>query len=659
MTWLSLGALLSYSIFTLLVFTFLYCLYTLKSRRFNLVEGIDRMCLWIFFLFLLEILFLGFLLTKGDFEYKLVYETTNIYMPIHQKLSALWANQNSSLNFWCFLMTCAVMVCSRIGKKYQNEQSRIITTTIFLFTIIVFFTPVVFVLNPFEKLWVSTNGVVESSLFIPRDGLPLSPGNGVGLNPSLRHVSMIFHPLFLYLGMIGFFIPYTQAMASLILRDKEHKWILNNRRVSLFAWVCLTIGILIGSWWAYSISGWGGYWSWDAVEIAGLIPWLISIAYIHALNSTNRKTGSYFWVYCSISLIIIFILMGIFVTRSGVIESVHAYAKGPIGPILSLLVGIFTAFSFYLIFSRKGFLRRETSKTPKNLFMVISHCLLLLLAAFYFFGQTLPITSSLISGERRALLMDTYEWISTPIILAILFLEIVFSMKYGLGEITRSPFLRIIAPLLLALGLTVIFDHQYGLTVLQGITFFTNLLLICILLFSLGLLFLKPASSEAGNADNGHIPFKRQWKNLIIHLGFCVMLLGILGVEFGADHTEAQLEVGESMQVGSLEFKMNSAQSYYQSENRAIYESSFIVDRNGSFIDVLAPRITVYGNLDIKTTQPAIHSSFIEDIQIVLRTWKDASNKTVIDILNYPLAIWIWIGGGMMVLGGIMVMRKE
>jgi cytochrome c-type biogenesis protein CcmF len=603
--------------------------------------------------------YLIFLLLNGDFEYQLVYETTNIYMPAHQKLSALWANQNSSLNFWSFLMTCAVMTCTKISKGYQNEKTRIITIAIFLFTVIVFFAPVVFVLNPFTKLWVSKIGLVQSSVIIPEDGLPLFPGDGVGLNPSLRHPAMMFHPLFLYLGLIGFFIPYVQAMASLILRDKEFKWILYNQQISLYAWVCLTIGMLLGSWWAYSILGWGGYWGWDAVEIAGLIPWLISIAYLHALFSTNRKTSSNFWVHFALSLIIIFTFIGIFVTRSGVIESVHAYARGPIGPILSLLVIIFAFFSFYLIISRKKILCGRTKKFPNSIIITLSHFLLLLLSLFYLWGQTLPITSSLISGERQLLPIETYQLVSTPIILTILWLEIFHFMKKVPGRITHFSILLMIPPVLIALFFAAQFNLRHDLTIIQWIFFFTNIFLVCILLIGIGSRMLHFVKHKITLPVNEHVPGQRTCSNLFIHLGFSIMLVGILGVEYGATHAEAQLAVGESRQVGDYQFTMNSTQSFLQTENRIFYESSFILEKRNSIIGSLAPQMIVYENFNMINAQPAIHSNILEDVQIIMRTWKDSEhNKTLIDILFYPLAVWIWIGGGMMCLGGIMELIK-
>lgn len=645
----SIGAFLLYSVFTLSVVIFIISVFSLISKRFANIKIIFLLSCMICLCFFTSILDLAFLISKNTFEYKLVYEVANLSMPLHQKISGLWANQNSSLNFWCFIMCCANLIGMQIGKNHQTTEERLITVSIFFFIIIVFLVPVVFIMNPFERLWVTPAGVVESSVWISKDSFVLSPKNGIGLNPSLRHPAMMIHPPFLYMGLIGFFIPYSQAMASLAIRKTKALWAANTFNISLFSWIYLSIGILLGSWWAYTILGWGGYWGWDAVEIAGLIPWLLSTAFVHSLTSLKRKKiDNPFWPYFLVILTIIFTLIGIFITRSGVIESVHAYSKGPIGPILSIVIIAFSGISFFLLISRKKILDKE-----KKRYIVMSHILLLLLVLLYFLGQTLPISSTFITGARISLSQEKYELYSFPFITAIILLMLIYYLKKNIKR-NRTIFYVILTGII-SIVFTLISLNTFSLEFSGAILFGLD----CFLIVLLGFDLITEISTFLKNKPST-VHKTSRIGSILIHLGFAILLLGILGVENGVENFIVTLGVGESKKIEKFDLIGHSSQTYVNSENRITYESSFLLKQNEEIQSILIPRIHNFENLDIVTSQPAIYYGLFRDIQLILRDWNAVNYQgSTIDILVYPLAIWIWIGGGIMVFGGILKIKNN
>ena len=293
---------------------------------------------------------LGGLLLNNAFEYPIVFDSVEKSMPWVQKLSGLWSGQSSSLLFWSFILSGVILLISRITKKLIDDRFSIIVSLILGIALIFFLAPVLILSNPFEKLWQLVDGSTLAAVFAPAGSGLIVPVDGVGMNPSLRHIAMLLHPPFLYLGLVGFFVPYAVSLAALIRGEKETKWVGLLMPVTLVAWIFLTLGMILGSWWAYTILGWGGYWGWDAVEIAGLLPWLLSFGLIHSIRMQLSGKDYLRWIVVFSGLIFISILSGILITRSGILESVHAYSAGVMGPVLSIFIAInFLFFIFFII----------------------------------------------------------------------------------------------------------------------------------------------------------------------------------------------------------------------------------------------------------------------------------------------------------------------
>ncbi len=227
-----------------------------------------------------------------------------------------------------------------------------LTALILTVGLVFFLVPVIFITSPFDKLWQLADGSAYEAIFPTAGSGLIVPVDGVGMNPSLRHPAMLLHPPTLYIGLVGLFIPFAFAFASLLKKDKELVWIKLVYPITVFSWIALTAGMYLGSWWAYTILGWGGYWGWDAVEIAGLLPWLLSFGLIHSMQMQLRGRDFLKWINLLSGGIVFFILAGVLITRSGILEFVHAYSVGVMGPVLSILI-LLEYHSLYLFHAEK------------------------------------------------------------------------------------------------------------------------------------------------------------------------------------------------------------------------------------------------------------------------------------------------------------------
>lgn len=646
------GVIFLYLIFILNTVCLILTVYALLRGKYALFYWIKWITATSCLLYLIVMLTLARLITVGSFEYKLVYETANSAMPLHQKLSGLWANQNSSLNFWCFLLMLANMLSLWIAETYQPRKGKLVTALLFLVLILVFMVPVVFILNPFARLWVDAEGIVQSSVWIKKSALIVVPENGVGLNPSLRHPAMLIHPPLLYLGLIGFFIPYAHAISALFSEDSRVDWQGNIRQVSLFAWACLTAGMALGSWWAYTILGWGGYWGWDAVEIAGLIPWLLSIAFVHSLMRGGKSGENSLWPYLLIALVFLFTLMGVFITRSGILESVHAYSKGPVGPVLSILLLGFTVLNVWLLI--RG--RKRFSRAGKVSWLSLSHILLIFLSLTYFTGQTMPITSRVFRGLPSRLPAWAYEAASLPFIFLLL---AGIHQQYFNKDKERKSRMKTIILLVLTLTGTLMFIYWIP-TNLLPIVLFASLVYLFSRFLLKGAVAIIRIINQRKAVDQANHRILRRLNGYLIHFGFVLMLMGMLGVENGARQNDIALAVGEhAAAFGDLSITSVSVQQYRDDEPRQTYENALDVGVENKQVVRLTPRIDVYERTDIRTSTPAVHTGLWQDVQVVLLKWGGTGQRSRLRVLEFPLASWIWTGCGLMVAGTCFTLFKE
>ena len=606
----------------------------------------------------LALLSLNLVLQRNAFEYSVVFSSIESAIPWYQKMGGMWSGQASSLLFWSFIMSAASLLAIQLAKRFSYDLYIPSIVLIFECTLIFFIFPDVFFINPFEKSWTLPSGDISHALFRPLDAVLLVPVDGHGMNPNLLHTAMLLHPPFLYLGLIGFFIPYSFALSSLIHNDQKSDWVTPVFPFVLAAWICLTIGMFLGSWWAYSISGWGGYWGWDAVEISGLLPWLLSFGLVHSMSMQVRGRSNMKWVYLFSLGIIIFILFGITITRSGILESVHAYTNGAMGPALTILITLHILA--VIIFSQKShfIFNKEPSNQstfyPEKLIKWFNVCLLILVA-IYLFGQTLPLTSQLLPGDRISFSQFNYKTTSSPLLLVLVILAGLYPIthfKYAdekkfkclLGGLA---FISAFCPLIL-LGF-------FSLSIYMLLGFWAAAFLLCSWLYAFGCRILFPLFALFKKENR--FSNRAGLGTIVVHLGFAVAVFGILSVENLSSTYDVHLGVGEETTAGDFTL-LGQNQRYYVTKNN-IARSEFSVTAyapTGSYRE-LTPSVEYYPKLGIFHTQPAIYTNLFHDLKIVIHQLPTAPNeKTGMYIAIFPLMSWIWVGGILLVIGGLLTL---
>jgi len=606
----------------------------------------------------LALLSLNFLLQRNAFEYSVVFNTIESAMPWYQKLGGMWSGQTSSLLFWSFIMSAVSLISILIAKRFSYDLYVPSIVFIFQCTLIFFILPIVFYFNPFEKTWTLPSGAITNAFFPPLNATLLVPVDGQGMNPSLRHIAMLLHPPFLYLGFIGFFIPYSFTLSSWIQNDQKTDWVMLIFPYVLATWICLTIGMFLGSWWAYTISGWGGYWGWDAVEISGLLPWLMSFGLVHSMRIPVGGKPNMKWVYLFSSGIIFFILFGILITRSGILESVHAYTSGTMGPaltvliILHILAIIHFARKSHYVFNKEP--AKQSAYFPEKIIKWFKFCLLILVV-IYFFGQTLPLSSQLLLGEKRSFSQSDYEIASSSTLFVLVLLAAFYPIAL-FKDVDKNKFKRhlsgiIIISFFCPLILLIFFTNDiYTLLGFWAATF-----LLCSWLYAFGIRILFSFIKKLN---------MKEWASkrmglgsIVIHLGFAVMTFGILGVENLSSTYDVYLREGDKAAVGSFVLLGQTEQNYITKNNIMRDEFSITVYSPIGSTKELTPNVEFYPKLDIFHAQPAIYSNIFHDLKIVIHYLPiTIIEKTGLYIAIFPLASWIWVGGILIVVGSLLTL---
>lgn len=606
----------------------------------------------------LALLSLNILLQRDAFEYSLVFNTIESAMSWHQKIGGMWSGQSSSLLFWSFIMSAASLLSVHLAKRFSCDLYIPSIVLIFECTLIFFILPNTFFFNPFEKIWALPSGTITYAFFKPFHATLLIQADGQGMSPNLSHAAMLLHPPFLYLGLIGFFIPYSFTVSSWIQNDQNTSWVASIFPYVLATWICLTIGMFLGSWWAYTISGWGGYWGWDAVEISGLLPWLLSIGLIHSMHMHTREKTNMKWIYLFSSGIIIFTLFGILITRSGILESVHAYTSGSMGPALTTLIVLHILAVIY--FALKSNLKidkeptNQTTSYPENLINWFNICLLILVVIILF-GQTLPLSSQLILGEKRSFSQSNYKTASSPLLLSLVLLAGLYPIAH-LKDTDKKKFNRLLGKLILVSAICPLILLAFSaVNIYPLLGFWAAAFLLCSWLFSFVHTILFPFFTKV--KKNKLSLKKNGLGSIIIHLGFAVMVFGILGVENLSSTHDMYIRKGDEVIVGGFTLLSQNDQYYLTDNNVERSEFSISVYSPMGYHRELTTAIEYYPKLDTLHTQPAIFPGLFRDLKVLVHQLPNALNEEAgMYVAIYPLMSWIWAGGLLLVIGSLMIL---
>jgi len=578
----------------------------------------------------LALLLLVWALVSHDFSLEYVASHTSTDLPVVYSASALWAGQAGSLLLWSWLLALFSLVAMyRHHHRHDEIQPHV---QLILCACLFFFTGLVnFAAPPFHPL------------FDP-------PGEGLGLNPLLQNPQMLFHPPVLYLGYVGFTIPFALALGALFCRKPGGDWLGSARDWTLFSWFFLTLGNVLGAQWAYLELGWGGYWAWDPVENASLIPWLVSTACLHSVMLPGRAKMPRTWNQFLFMLTFVLCLFATFLTRSGILSSIHAFTPSKLGPaLLGFLLLVMTMSATGLIIGRKqpfescpadSLLSRESAFRLNNL--------LLLAAAFaVLWGTLFPLVSERLIGTRLSLGPPYFNRVMVPIGLALLFLLgacPLLSWRHTSGRELMSKLLFPVGAALLgggALWLAGI-RHFWALSTFAGCIF----------------AFLALAMESVRGQKLGFSCCRRRLGSHIIHLGIILIYLGIAGSSALSVSREGTLAPGQSMEIAGYQLTLRDMKPTGD-ESRYGLTARVDFSQEGRIRGTLKPEMSYFKNRGPVDAKIALHSTLLEDLYLVFVSFDPESGRALFQAKVSPLVIWIWIGCGVMVPGFIMVFQAR
>jgi cytochrome c-type biogenesis protein CcmF len=580
---------------------------------------------------------LFYLLLTRDFSVKYVFEHVTSYQPTLYNVSAFWGGLEGSQLLWLWLLSiCAVILAVR--RPDWDSALRPYALAVIAATQALFAALLIFVTNPFAPT-------------------PTLQTEGFGLNPLLQNPFMVIHPPIVFMGYAGATVPFAYAIAALVTGRLDRTWVRGIRRWNLVSWLFLGVGIILGGWWAYLELGWGGYWGWDPVENAVAIPWLVATAGLHSAIVQERRGMFKMWTITLLTLTFVLCLLATFITRSGVIQSVHAFGTSSLGYYYLAFIVASLGLTLGLMYRRRVQLQgeheldsifsRETAVYVTNL-LFGGAALAVLLGTFY------PALTELLRGASAALGAAFFNRVFGPIALGIL-LVMGFCTALGwrlgsareLWRASRIPALvSAAATVLLALagiGEPIVLAASL-LAVFAGAATITE--------FYRGIVARRKITAEpVWRAFHGLIVTgRRRYGGYVIHLAVVLIAVGVVGSSFYKVDQQVVLTQGESVTVRNYKLVYEGT-DFQVTQEKQRNAATLAVYRNDRLLGRLTPESNFHWNIQQRVSEVAIRYSLAEDLYVVLAGLEDEGQLAVFEVFINPLVNWIWLGGALMILG--------
>jgi cytochrome c-type biogenesis protein CcmF len=615
----------------------------LKRKPFLIVSG-ARAVYAVWALITLASAILVSALITGDFRFSYVAEHSNRSMPLLYKFAAWWGGQEGSLLFWSWLLsTYAAVVVFTNRRKHREIMPYVVGVLMAIQTFFLILNN--FVVNPFKML-------AEGNLIV-------AVQDGNGLNPLLQYPAMAIHPPMLYLGYVGFAVPFAFAIASLMTRQPGEAWIHTTRRWTLITWLFQSCGIMLGAAWAYHVLGWGGYWGWDPVENASLLPWLSGTAFLHSVMMQEKKGMMKVWNIVLVSATFFLCIFGTFLTRSGVVSSVHAFAQSPIGKYFVCFLAIGIAATVYLILDRLEFLKSEAqleSVISRESSFLFNNLILLASCFAVLWGTLFPVISEAVSGEKISLDAAWFNRLMIPIGLFLLVLTGVgplFAWRRTSVESLRRNFqwpgiaALVLVGALLAAGVRSFYALiSFGFCLFVALTVFLEFYKGARAIAAKNKMNLVRATVELTHRNT------RRYGGYLVHMGIVLMFIGFTGAAFNKADVK-EMNVGDTLRLGHYQLKMldlKQGDNANYSWNRATIR----VVRGGDVLGTLEPEKRFYKASRQGTSEVGVRSRLNEDLYLNFGGMSDDGLRAVIQAYIFPLVSWIWVGG-LVLIGGTLV----
>ena len=636
-----------------------------RSQSGRWAESARRAMLLTFPLVTLASLALIYLLVTGQYGYQYVYSVTSNSMPMYLKITALWGGQAGSLLFWSWLMSAfasAVML-----RKWERDREFLPWVIVVLSLTLAFFLALtIFFENPFASWWQTASGEV-AAMFRPAGALPLTPSDGMGLNPLLRHPGMIIHPPMLYLGFVSFVIPYAFAIAALITGRSDDRWIRITRRWTLVAWLFLSMGLVLGARWAYDVLGWGGYWGWDPVEISAFMPWLTGTAFLHSVMIQEKRGMLKQWNMLLVILTYDLVIFGAFLTRSGVLSSVHAFAQSAIGPLFFAFIGLTLVSSVSLLVYRWNDLKAEVemkSMLSREALFLLNNLLFMGVLIVCFWGVIFPLISELVTNQKVTVGPPFYERAAAPLFGALMLLMGIAPLS-AWGHSTLKTLGRAVWKPALAAALVVVAVFAAGIhNAVALIGFGLVALVIFVTLYEF---WRGGMARHKTTGENFFLALwrlagrnRRRYGGYLIHISMVLMAIGILGMQVFQTETQGAIPQGSSLALAGYMVKFDSVAQFDSAGGRNVTRAVVSVYKGDQYLGDLYPRRDYFYESGQPMTIPGVRSTLADDLYVILVDWQPISAiGATFKVYHNPLVNWLWIGSLVFIFGTLVAAWPE
>ena len=612
-----------------------------RGKRIDLYLSADKTPLITWACVVISSIALWTALFTNDFSLQYVWAYSNIELDYFYKFSSFWGGQKGSLLFWVLILTSYMAVV-----HFQNRSKNLVVVPYAMAVMLAITTFFLFLLN------FSTN---------PFEVIPLPPEDGRGLNPLLQNYWMVIHPPTLYLGYVGFTVPFAFAMAALISKNLDDGWIRLTRKWTLVSWFFLVMGNLFGASWAYVELGWGGYWAWDPVENAAFMPLIVATAFLHSVMIQEKKDMMKVWNMSLILLTFVMTIFGTFITRSGLIQSVHTFDEATLGYYFLSFLFFIIAVCVVLIVSRLPLLKSKNeldSFLSREASFLFNNLLLLGIGFATFWGTIFPIISEAVRGVKITVGPPFYNQVNVPIglaLLALIGIGPVIAWRRATWSNLKKNFIKPVSTALV--GAAVLFP-MVPLSNRSEIYTYIAFVLCIFVTTSIGLEFFKGAverresHQETAVGALGTLIWhnKRRYGGYIVHIGVVMIFAGIAGSQSYGTHIERHLKIGETMEIGGYMLRYEKLVAIQATSVKTRIVAQLAVEKNGKRIWTARPEKEFYKDQNQPVSEVDVRSTLISDLYVILADFREDDSATFKVYLN-PMVSWLWLGGWVMALG--------
>ena len=614
-----------------------------RAGRPALVESAQHAALGVFVLITACFALLTYAFLTFDFSVRYVATNTNLGTPFYYRITGVWGALEGSIILWSWMLGLYTLILILRHRDSARELYPWALAT--MLGILAFFLLVMTIAAPpFQRQ------------------VPVA-ADGRGLNPLLEDTGMITHPVALYLGFTGFTVPFAFAMAALITGRVGDTWLVLTRRWTIVAWYFLSLGLLIGGWWSYHVLGWGGYWAWDPVENAAFMPWLTGTAFLHSVMIQERRRMLKLWNIVLVILTFGLTLFGTFLTRSGVIASVHAFTQGSIGALFLGFLALVMLTALGLVAWRWEAFRSQgelDSVVSRESAFLLNNVLLIAAAFTVFFGTVFPLLSEAVRGVKVSVGAPFFNQVNVPLFLSLLFLMGVgplIAWRRASLENLKKNFLW---PIVLGVAAAAAAFVLGVRSALAALTFATTVFVATTI--GVDVVRATRARLRVGEALVPAVGgllrrHNRRYGGFVVHLGILLIALGVTGSHAWSVQTEATLRRGETAELAGYRFRFDDLTAVEESNHFKVV-GAFTVS-NGRVLDVLRPAKKFYPQEQSPIAYVDYRLGLKEDVYLVLGDFARDGTQATIKLQVNRLVSWIWIGGVVLTLGALLAILPE